>query len=59
MTISERITDNWPVTEATLSAEVSGYEDIKLRAIARAARELYGVDKRKLTSTDVRPPVGR
>ncbi len=42
MTISERIADNWPVTEATLSSEVTGYGAIKLRAIARATRELYG-----------------
>jgi hypothetical protein len=44
-TISELVSDNWPVTEGVLSDRtngVPGFVDTKIRAIARATRELYG-----------------
>jgi hypothetical protein len=42
--ISELITDNWPVTEAALGGPdgVTGFAEIKARAVARATRDLYG-----------------
>jgi len=43
-TIDQLVTDNWPVTEEILAdrdSGVTGFTDVKTRAIARAGRELY------------------
>jgi len=41
--ISERVTNNWPLTEAKLAADADvGYADLKKAAIDDAKREVYG-----------------
>ncbi len=42
MTIAQAIADNWPTTDAILTEKLSGYAEMKARAIDRAIRELYG-----------------
>lgn len=43
-TIADLVRDTWPTTEALLSDKLTGYTEIKSQRIARATRDLYGVE---------------